>query len=267
MDIIQLIVLSLVQGVTEFLPISSSAHLILPSRLLGWPDQGLAFDVAVHAGTLLEVVAYFRRDLLLMLSDGARQCLQGQPATEHSRQAGFLILATVPAVVFGLLVSITGLDDMMRSEAVIAATTLVFGLLLGWADVVARHRRNSTVIEAKHAWMLGLAQALAIIPGTSRSGVTITAGLALGMTRDAASRFSFLMSIPVTAAATALMLCKLWLSAGEIHGMDMLVGAVLSAVSAWLCIHCFLALVNRIGLLPFVVYRVLLAGVLVAILW
>jgi len=267
MDHTQLVILALIQGITEFLPISSSAHLILPSRLLGWPDQGLAFDVAVHLGTLVAVIAYFRKDLVLMFQDGLSRCLFAGPATVHSRQAWFLVLATLPAVFFGALASMTGFDEVVRSETVITVTTLVFGLLLGWADIAARRDHGSAEVGLRQALLIGVAQALAIIPGTSRSGITITAGLALGMTRRAASRFSFLLSVPVISAATVLMLFKLLLAPMAIDWYDMLAGAVISGISAWLCLHSFLALVSRVGFMPFVVYRVLLAGVLVTLFW
>ena len=194
MDAIQVILLALIQGLTEFLPISSSAHLILPAQLLGWVDQGLAFDVAVHVGSLLAVVIYFRRDIGNIVLAWLK-ALNG-PATEDSRLGWFIIWATVPAGLVGLLFNDL-IEAHLRSVAVIAATTLIFGLLLGVADKRSSKRQSLSDITLKQALWIGCAQALALIPGTSRSGVTMTAALFLGLTRQAAARFSFLLSIPI----------------------------------------------------------------------
>ncbi len=267
MDALQLFILALIQGLTEFLPISSSAHLVLPSQILGWPDQGLAFDVAVHVGTLSAVLFYFRNDLFQIGRDWTLNTIGRGPRTLYSRQGWFLIWATVPAVIFGGLVSATGADEAMRSVAVIAATTLIFGTLLGLADRSKNLTQPLEKLTLKQAMVMGLAQALAIIPGTSRSGVTMTAGLMMGLTREAAARFSFLMSIPIIVAASLLILIKLVTTSDPVNWADLAMGIMVSSISAYLCIHFFLAFINRIGMMPFVIYRLLLGVILVGILW
>ncbi|RRJ85140.1 undecaprenyl-diphosphate phosphatase [Aestuariirhabdus litorea] len=260
METVQVVVLALIQGISEFLPISSSAHLILPSQLLGWPDQGLAFDVAVHLGSLAAVLIYFRSDLW-QLTRGCQQALSARQFNAELHLSLLLVLATIPAVLFGLAVSISGVDEAMRSIAVIATTTLLFGILLGVAERFVRGKPMSA-IGWRDALLIGLAQALAIIPGTSRSGITITAALLLGYSREVAARFSFLMSIPIILAAGSLKTRDLIAQAEPVQWSVLFIGALLSGVSAWLCIRWFLAVINRIGMLPFVVYRVLLAALL-----
>ncbi|MES9880607.1 MAG: undecaprenyl-diphosphate phosphatase, partial [Sedimenticola sp.] len=195
MDILQIILLALVQGLTEFLPISSSAHLILAPMLFDYPDQGLAFDVAVHLGSLLAVATYFRHELYVMIRDFFASLRANGRKTENSRMAWMIILATLPVMVAGLLLKSIVQNDL-RSITVIAVTTLLFGLLLLWADIKGNKRRDEYSVSWRDALFIGLLQAVALIPGTSRSGITMTAGLLLGMTRQAASRFSFLLSIP-----------------------------------------------------------------------
>ena len=266
MDYIQHFILALIQGLTEFLPISSSAHLILPSKLLGWADQGIVFDVAVHLGTLSAVLLYFRKDIIVLTRDWVLN-VAGRGATENSRMGWFLIWATIPAVIFGGFVSITGLDDAMRSIAVIASTTLLFGFLLGWADRRGTLKQGLDTLTFKQAMIIGFAQALAIIPGTSRSGITITAALMLGLTREAAARFSFLLSIPIILAANAKVMLDFVQEGVAVNWSLLSMGVVVSGISAYICIHYFLAFINRIGMMPFVVYRILLGLVLVGILW
>ncbi len=267
MDTLHLLILALIQGITEFLPVSSSAHLVLPSQLLGWADQGLAFDVAVHVGTLSAVLLYFRNDLLQIAKDWTLNAVGKAPATVQSRQGWMLIWATIPAVVFGGIVSVTGLDDAMRSLAVITATTLIFGALLGFADRRGSLTQPLEELTLKQAMIIGFAQALAIIPGTSRSGITITAALMLGLTRDAASRFSFLLSIPIIVAATTLVVLDLVTSGIAVNWLVLLSGALVAGISAYLCIHYFLAVINRIGMMPFVIYRLLLGCSLLAVMF
>ncbi|MCC7410527.1 MAG: undecaprenyl-diphosphate phosphatase [Gammaproteobacteria bacterium] len=255
-------VLALVQGFTEFLPISSSAHLILVPVLTGWQDQGLAYDIAAHLGTLVAVCAYFRRDLLAIAGDCWRRA-GGGPETAASRTGWLLLWATVPAAVAGLVLHDV-IERELRSPLVIAATTAGFGLLLWWADRIGRRGRGEGELRLADALLIGCAQALALVPGTSRSGITITAGLLRGFTRQAAARFSFLMSIPVTALAVML---ELWdLLQGQVHaawtGLALI--SVLSCASAWLCIYLFLRVLDRIGMAPFAVYRLALGAVLFA---
>ncbi len=255
-----IVFLALLQGLTEFLPISSSAHLILVPKLTGWPDQGLAFDVSVHVGTLLAVVVYFRRELAAMAGDWFGSVV-GRGQTRDSRLAWAVLLGTIPVGLCGLLFKDI-VEGELRSTTVIATTTIVFGLLLWWADTRKGRARDEYGLGAKDVLVIGLAQAIALIPGTSRSGITITAGLLLGLTREAAARFSFLLSIPVIVLAGGLEVLKL---AGDPAAMDwqaLILGALISGVTAYACIHFFLRLLQRTGMLPFIVYRLLLGIVL-----
>ncbi len=261
MDIIHIIVLSLIQGVTEFLPISSSGHLLLPSGILGWPEQGLAFDVAVHLGTLVAVVSYFRQDILQMTSAWfASVCKQQH--TDNSRIAWYVVLATIPAGLTGLFLG-GFIETHLRSIFVIAMMTIVFGLLLGWADRDASTQQKAlTDLTLRVVLIIGVAQALALIPGTSRSGITITAALLCGLHRNAAARFSFLLAIPVILLSGAYKAVELVQSQAEAHWLDMGLGALFAAISAFLCIHYFLKFINNIGMMPFVIYRLLLGAFL-----
>ncbi|RUO62907.1 Undecaprenyl-diphosphatase [Pseudidiomarina planktonica] len=259
MSMLETALLAIIQGLTEFLPISSSAHLILPSQLLGWQDQGLAFDVVVHLGTLLAVVTYFRAQVADLLV-GWLGSFRGQH-NEHSRLAWLIIWATIPAALFGLLAA-SSIEQYGRSALVIAVTTILFGLLLWWADCRASERQNMSQLTLKQAIIVGLAQALALIPGTSRSGITMTAGLFLGLKRTDAARFSFLLSIPVILMAGGYQTLKLVQSPVAVDWLALGTGLVLAFVSAYLCIHFFLKIIERMGMLPFVIYRLLLGTVL-----
>ena len=256
----QAIILAIVQGLTEFLPISSSAHLAMSPILLGWPDQGLAFDIAVHVGTLSAVLLYYRKDLQNMASSWFSSLLGGSPDSE-SRLVWYLAVATVPVAIVGVMGS-DFIGTHLRSLAVIASTTLVFGLLLGWADKRARGQSSTVAMSLSLAVLIGLAQALAPIPGVSRSGVTITAALLLGMDRQSSARFSFLLSIPVIASAGCLMALDLLQSGESVAWVQLAVAAAISGITAYLCIGLFIRLLDRVGLMPFVYYRVFLAAVL-----
>lgn len=257
------IVLAIVQGLTEFLPISSSAHLILTPVFLGWQDQGLAFDVAVHVGTLLAVVIYFRADLTSMLRAWLRS-LGGAPASAHSRLAWAVLFGTIPAGLAGLAFA-DAIEEHLRSPMVIAATTAVFGVLLWVSDRLGRRQRDEHTISAIDVLAIGVAQALALIPGTSRSGITMTAGLAMGLTRKASARFSFLLSVPLIALAGAHQSLGLIQSPQPVNWPLLSAAVALSAGSAYLCIGVFLRFVERVGMLPFAIYRLVLAGVIVAV--
>lgn len=262
-DWFQAVVLALVQGLTEFLPISSSAHLVFPSLLLEWPDQGLAFDVAVHVGTLCAVVYYYRHSLAAMASAWL-QSLRGGEASDESRLVWYLAAATIPVGLMGLLGG-EYIEQELRSLPVIATTTLVFGILLGLADRYARITPGDRAMSLPVALFIGCAQALAPIPGVSRSGVTITAALMLNMSRQDAARFSFLLSIPVIASAGLLKSWELWSTGSALYWEIMALGALVSGVTAYLCIALFLRLLDRIGMMPFVYYRLVLAAVLYGI--
>jgi len=256
MDWMQASIIALIQGVTEFLPISSSAHLLFPSLLFGWPDQGLTFDVAVHLGSLLAVVIYLRDDLMGMVQ-GLLRWVQEKRLNSQATLALMLIVATLPAVFFGLVLK-DWIEVNARALWVVAATTLVFGLLLGWADWRSRRTHTMAAMSWPHTLLIGFAQAMALLPGTSRSGITMTAALMLGYQREAAARFSFLMSIPIILAASLLMTLDLATSTQSVDWMPMAIAFVVSFLSAWLCIVLFMQVISRLGMWPFVVYRILL---------
>ena len=270
MDWLQVVVLSIVQGLTEFLPISSSAHLILVPVLTDWEDQGLAFDVALHLGSLTAVVLYFRLELVRMtaswigsLRSGAWRRGGGDP---DARLAWWVLLATLPVCVVGFAFrDLVALG--MRSPVLIGVSLIGFGLLLGYADWRRRSGRSEYQLTLKDALVIGGAQALALIPGTSRSGITITAALLLGMSREGAARFSFLLSIPVIALAGGLEVSGLIRDPTPIDLPALMVGTLLAGISAYLCIHYFLIAIKRIGMQPFVVYRILLGLWLLWVFW
>lgn len=290
MDTFQIVVLALIQGLTEFLPVSSSAHLILPSQLLGWTDQGLAFDVAVHAGTLIAVLVYYRGTLRALISGalGRREATSSEdadvradttqersadlsadavnrpiyPATNARREITCLVLATIPVIMVGLLFSAL-IDTYFRGLTTIAYATLGFGFLLGAAyRFRGSDADEQSITRLDHALIIGIAQVLALIPGTSRSGITITAALFLGYNIATSARFSFLLSIPVIGGALALML----FTQSEVLTVDailkILTAMLIAGLSAYLTIAFFVGLVKRVGMMPFVIYRVLLAGLL-----
>jgi len=261
LDYLHTIFLALVQGITEFLPISSSAHLILPFQVFGWDDQGLAFDVAVHLGTLTAVIAYFWRDLI-NLTFGLGRTLSGAQNAEGSL-AIHLIIASLPIVVAGLALK-SLVEGELRSASVIAIATIVFGIVLWIADRTSQRDRQESALTWQDALMIGIAQCLALIPGTSRSGITMTAALALGYTRQTASRLSFLLSVPTILGASLLILRDLFETAEPVRWDHMAIGATLSGITAYLCIRFFLSFIDRIGFLPFVVYRLVLGF---ALLW
>ena len=262
MDWIQALWLALIQGLTEFLPVSSQAHLVLYSLFTGELYQGLDFDIMLHAGSLVAVVVYFRRELLAMASDWLRS-LTGGPATKDSRLAWWIVIATLPAGALGFLFKDQA-ELALRSPLIMALALIVFGLLLGWADWRHRGQRDEYELSLKDVLIIGFAQALALIPGTSRSGITITAALFLGLNREAASRFSFLLSIPIISAAGLLAGLDLAESGLQSGVGVLIVGFVAAAISAYACIHFFLAFIRRIGMLPFVIYRVILGIVLLS---
>ena len=261
MPLEQTFFLALIQGLTEFLPISSSAHLILLPLLNAWQDQGLAFDVAVHVGSLTAVVWYFRHELITMSKDWGCSLVQRKNVGE-SRLAWAVLLGTIPVGLTGLLLH-DFISNELRSPLVIAATTIGFGILLGWADWQATQNRNEHSLSWGDIAFVGIAQAIALIPGTSRSGITMTAGLMLGLERAAAARFSFLLSIPVIVLSGGLETFKLIRASTAVDWIGLITAAILSAIAAYTCIHFFLKFISRVGMWPFVVYRLILgAGLL-----
>jgi len=259
----QIAVLALVQGLTEFLPVSSSAHLILGGKIFGWPDQGLVFDVAVHLGTLLAVFVYFRKDLWSMVVPWLPGGLGTRKGTAESRKLGLtLVVASIPAIVVGGLLH-NLVETTLRDIRVIAVSTLVFGLLLWWADVRFQRSKTLQAMSLQSGFIIGLAQVLALVPGTSRSGITITMGRMLGFDADSSARFSFLLSIPVIAAAGGYGILRMLLDDAAIDWQQFALAVGLAAIAGWICIAAFLALLKRIGLVPFVLYRLLLGAALV----
>lgn len=262
MDLIQIVTLALVQGISEFLPISSAAHLILVPLLTGWQDQGLAFDVAVHMGTLLAVVVYFRQELAKMATAFVASFSSPGNISFEGKMAWAVIIATIPAGLAGLVFK-DEVETTLRSPLVIAGATLVFGLLLWWADARGKRERDESQITWGDVLAIGLGQALALIPGTSRSGITMTVALMMGLTRQAAARFSFLLSIPIILLAGGLKGFDLATTGATVDWGGMALGVLVSCLSALVCIHLFLKLLDRIGMLPFVIYRLILGGFLV----
>jgi undecaprenyl-diphosphatase len=260
--LIQIIVLAVIQGLTEFLPVSSSAHLILGSKAFGWPDQGLVFDVATHLGTLFAVLIYFRHELVEMAKAWLGP-VRTAADRHHRAMVVYLAIASVPALLIGFLAHDL-IEFYLRDVRIIAWTTLGFGLILWLADALGSKQRSIDEISLKSALLIGLAQVLALIPGASRSGVTITAGRFLGFSPDAAARFSFLLAIPVIAAAGGFGVLRVATGDTHIQWGEFMLALVIAAAAGWVCIAAFLALLKRVGLMPFVIYRLLLG---VMLLW
>lgn len=260
MDLFHIAALALMQGLTEFLPISSSAHLILLPLLANWQDQGLAFDVAVHVGTLIAVISYFRHTLKTLIIDWSLSLTQRKTVGD-SRLAWAVLFGTIPVGLAGLAFG-SLIETTLRTPLVIAATTIIFGLLLGWADWSGKRTRSEHQISWKDVLIIGVAQAIALIPGTSRSGITMTAALMLGLSREAAARFSFLLSIPVIVLAGGLETLELIQDNHTVDWNALLAAVGFSAVSAYLCIFLFLKMLNKIGMMPFVIYRLFLGAIL-----
>lgn len=261
MDFLQVVFLALVQGVTEFLPISSSAHLVLSSELTGWPDQGLAFDIAVHLGSLAGVLLCLRGDCRAFASSGWRWMRTG-----HCDQTLGLLLklgaASLPIAILGYALYDLA-EAQLRTLEVIACATIVFALVLWWADA---RRGVGEALSWRNALLIGCAQALAILPGASRSGLVLSAGLLLGLSRMAATRIAFLLAVPAIAAAALLAFWRLPSAPGPAQLFDLGAGVALAAASAYLCVRFFIALVERTGLLPYVAYRLLLGLALIGVL-
>lgn len=264
MDWIQAVILALIQGITEFLPVSSQAHLVLYSLITGDVYQGLDFDIILHAGSLLAVVTYFRSELAAMAHDWFA-ALFGRTATADSKLAWWLIIGTIPAGVFGLLLKDQA-EAVFRSPVIMASALIGFGLLLGWADWRHRGERDEYSLRLTDVLAVGFAQVLALIPGTSRSGITMTAALFLGLTREAAARFSFLLSVPIIAAAGLLGATDIAQSDVQGDVGLLALGLVVSTLSTYACIHYFLAFIRKIGMQPFVAYRIIL-GILLLAFW
>lgn len=264
MEHLQTLFLALIQGLTEFLPISSSAHLILPFQILGWQDQGLAFDVAVHLGSLVAVVWFLRIEIFDVII-GLWQSVRARKMNEHSHLGLMLLLASLPILPIGYMAS-EFVETELRAVVVIATTTILFGVLLGLADLRHDNDLDEFSINWMHAILIGFAQCFALIPGTSRSGVTMTAALFLGLSRSSAARFSFLMSIPAILGAGTIKTMDLLESTTVVQWDSLLIGTFVAAVSAYVCIRLFTGYINQIGFMPFVIYRLLLGtGLLILV--
>ncbi len=260
MSLLQIVVLAIVQGITEFLPISSSGHLILVPAVTGWPDQSMALDVASHVGSLAAVLIYFRKDVWMMLK-GLGGLARGKK-NPGSRLVGLLIIGTVPAIMVGLAFSALDVSEHLRSIKVIAWTTLIFAVVMYIADKMFLTVRRMDQMTVLNAFLIGCAQAIALIPGTSRSGITMSAARMFGFERGEAARFSFLLSIPAVSAAGLLEAYELWQTATP----DLLANAVLLAgltmIVALFAIAFLMAWLRRATLTAFVVYRLILAALL-----
>jgi undecaprenyl-diphosphatase len=259
MNAIHAAVLGTVQGLTEVLPISSSAHLILIPKFLKWPESGLTFDVALHVGTFLAIALYFWRDIIELTGNFVSAC-RGGINTPAKRLPFYIIAATIPAALVGKTLEGPIEEIFRRSPAIIALLLIFFGLLLAFADTTGAKRWRVDKLNLKCAVIIGLAQCLALLPGVSRSGITITAALLLGFHRESAARFSFLISLPIVAGAAILKvghLLKTGIPAGE--GLPLVIGISTSAFFGFLSVAFLLKLVQRDSLYPFVWYR-LVAG-------
>jgi undecaprenyl-diphosphatase len=261
LDLIQLIILSVIQGVTEFLPVSSSAHLILVPMLTEWQDQGLAIDVAAHLGSLFAVVLYFKKDIWRILFAGFNSIVKKELNHTDEKIFWYLTFASLPVLIFGFLLRDI-VSTYLRDPLIIAAASIGFGLLLWYADVAGKRIRQIDSLNFRDAMIIGFAQALALIPGTSRSGITMTAGLLLGLDRKSAANFSFLMAVPIILAAGAYESLKLIQMNIIVDIENFLITSCLSAISALIAIHIFLKFLDKVGMLPFVIYRVVLGTIL-----
>jgi undecaprenyl-diphosphatase len=258
MDIIQAVVLGLVQGLGEFLPISSSAHLVLVPWLMKWVDPGLTFDIALHVGTLIAVVLYFWKDWLKLLSKGITQ-----PKEREGKLFWYLVLATIPGAAIGFLLENIA-ETIFRNPVLIACMLILLGIILFFVD-----RKGTKQIDVEHitlrtSFLIGLSQALAIIPGVSRSGITMTTALALGMTREGAARFSFLLSAPIILGA-ALVKVPTLIANPAIIDASFLTGMVVACIAGLASIGFLLRYIQTKTFLPFVIYRFALGAVVIAV--
>jgi undecaprenyl-diphosphatase len=268
MPLLQVIVLALVQGLTEFLPISSTAHLYLTSWLFGWQLEGLDFDIALHIGTLLAVLLYFARDWMQIIAQGFGIRMKGDDELKHNHMLLWLLaIGTIPVGIAGLAFNKQA-ETTWRNPFVIGGMLIAVGILMYFAENAGRKQRDLSAIELSDAATIGVAQALAVVPGTSRSGITISAGLFRNMTRESAARFSFLLSTPAIGAAAAKALYDMHKKGPGLHALlqtDFLVGVAVSALTGCLVISWFLHYLRRGGLRPFVYYRIVFGIIVLAL--
>ncbi|MEM1398548.1 MAG: undecaprenyl-diphosphate phosphatase [Pseudomonadota bacterium] len=265
MTLFQLVVLAIVQGITEFLPISSSAHLILPHKVMGWPDQGLLIDVAVHVGTLFAVMLFFWREIGWMILGGLR-LLTGK-MTPGGNMAILVVVGSLPVIFVGYLVNEFVAEDALRTIEIIAWTTIIFGILLGVVDKMSLSVRRIEHLKISDALIIGFAQVFALLPGTSRSGVTMTAGRLLGLERLEAARFSLLLSIPAILGPGVLKGYELYESRNLQLGIDAGIAVALSFVFALIALVGMMRWLRHASFTPFVIYRLILGIVLLIIVY
>jgi len=263
MPILHLILVAVIQGITEFLPVSSSGHLILLPNLTGMDDQGQVIDVAVHVGTLGAVVLYFWADVRRVIL-GLPKVARRQIDDQNAWLALCLIIATIPVILAGLIFKITGFDDMLRSVAVVGWMTLIFGIVLYWADQTGPTKKTAEGWGIKDAITMGLAQILALIPGTSRSGITITAARRLGYAREDAARLAMLMSIPTILASGVLLGAEVAFTMDGAAAKDASIAAVFAFIMALAALALMMRLLRSVSFTPYVIYRIVLG---IALLW
>lgn len=264
MPILHLVIVALIQGITEFLPISSSGHLILLPNLTGLADQGQAIDVAVHVGTLGAVILYFWSDVRRVLA-GLPKVARRQIDDQNAWLALCLIVTTIPVIIAGLAIKLIGLDDALRSITVVAWATIIFGLVLLWADRTGAHDREAEAWTLKHALVMGLWQVIALVPGTSRSGITITGARHLGYKRHDAARLAMLMSIPTILASGVLLSAEVAAQMDVALARDAAIGAAFTFVAALGALHFMMRLLRSVSFTPYVIYRIILGAILLAI--
>lgn len=263
MTLFYLLLVATIQGLTEFLPVSSSGHLVLLPVLTGQPDQGLAIDVAVHVGSLFAVILYFWTDVKIA-AHGSLRLMKGKVDTQGAFLALCLLTATVPVILVGLAIKLSGLDEALRSVAVIGWTMIGFGLVLYWADHTGTSEKTADRWTIRDALMMGLAQVLALIPGTSRSGITITAARKLGYEREGAAKLAMLMSIPTITASGLVLSFEVIGTANWGMARDASIAAVFAFVAALLALSIMMRLLRSVSFTPYVIYRVALGIALLA---
>ena len=261
MSLFHLFLVAMIQGLTEFLPVSSSGHLILLPNLTGMEDQGQMIDIAVHVGTLFAVILYFRQDVRVA-ANGIPRLIRGKIDTQGAWLAMLLTIATIPVLLFGLALKATGLDDHLRSVALIGWTMLIFGLVLYWTDQKGPVEKKAPQWSMKDALIMGLWQALALIPGTSRSGATISGARALGYAREDAAKLAMLMSIPTILASGLVLGLEVVGDANMALAKDAAIAAVLSFIAALFALVLMMRLLRTVSFTPYVIYRVILGLVL-----
>lgn len=264
MPLLTLVLAALIQGITEFLPVSSSGHLILLPFVTGMEDQGQVIDVAVHVGTLFAVILYFWSDVRDAMI-GLTRLMRGKIDTQGAFLALCLILATIPVIVVGLILKLTGIDMMLRSMAVVGWTMLIFGLVLYWADQTGKTERTADQWSMKHAITMGLWQAISLIPGTSRSGITITAARHLGYKREDGTKLAMLMSIPTIIAAGTLASVEVAANADAQAAKDGAVAAILAFFSALVALSLMMRLLRSVSFTPYVIYRIILGVIILVV--